>query len=303
MPYYPRYEATFTLTFSSATRRLTIAYVSSLAPSQVLQGNTFTITASPFNSEDVFMYDASSGKTNLKYTKCSTIVSGSRAAFITAVEALITAADVTTDNIDEATAAHGVDVDGVLLKDSTMKLVGLASAPSDPSTDDSAVIYYDSTLNELRALLRNSTTVSRLLATWASHVYTAYYTSGTSINYNGLATEVALTNLNLTLPAGTYLGLYQFSLEPSGTTFAYLKSGGTADMTDGTRVAATICADSDGTRKIMTKVFVLTPVASTLYQVVFMAGTAISTAAVVNNITANVDNPDSYPVFVAIKLD
>lgn len=355
-----RYETAYAITYSGGA--FAVTYASTYA-TETLMGGAFTISASNLNATDVLVSNGSA-VTVLKWTKATAPSAASRAAFITAVLALktslsadtiseVTAAagvtvdgvllkdsavtasggviasggvtastiaeasagagvtadgvllkdsQVTSDQINEKTVGAGVTADGVLLKDSTVTITGAASAASDPA-DGKAVIYYDTTLQELRAKLTNTTTVSRLLASFTSRVYVAYYTSDTTINYGGASTEVALTSLNLTLPAGTYLAFYQFSLEPAGTTFAYVKSGGTADATDGTRVEASICVDSDGTRKVMIKPFVLTPGSSTLYQVVFMAGSATTGSAIVNNIGAATTNPDNNPVFVAIKVD
>jgi len=58
--------------------------------------------------------------------------------------------DLNVDHIDELTATHGVNIEGVLLKDSLAELPGLAADPA--YVDGFAIIYFYSTggVDELR---------------------------------------------------------------------------------------------------------------------------------------------------------
>ena len=58
-----------------------------------------------------------------------------------------------TNQLDERTADNGVSVDGVLLKDGTLK----TSSASDPSSPDNGTLWYNSTDNTLKARLNGQT--------------------------------------------------------------------------------------------------------------------------------------------------
>lgn len=180
----------------------------------------------------------------------------------------------------------------------------LGATPT-PASNVATLWQTDGTTNVdgdfLTTVNNGSTTATNVLVPH-SRYYQSTYTTSSDLNYNG-TTNVLITDCTLSLPKGTFLVGYKFTVLANSTnisigTLVEDPSGTPAD----TAGSVSASSGSNGSRRMLHKVFPLTVGSATDYQLGFRSSGSGSGVGVDMVIGAGQADPDTCPTVWAVQI-